>query len=406
MAKWVGAAIVAAVWVLLPQFSHAQGVGEQIGGLQAVLDKLYDDMIPRCSQLIGVGQGTAGFAAVFYIGTRVWRHIANAEPIDFYPLFRPFVLGFCIMFFPLVLATINGILKPIVMVTAIMVTDSNKAIEKLLKEKAEAIKSTPEWQMYIGNSGEGNRDEWYKYTHDNEDPSKEGVLAGIGNDIKFAMSKVAYDFENSVKKWMSEVLNVLYQAAALCINTLRIFQLIILGILGPLVFGFAVFDGLQNSLTAWLSRYINVYLWLPVANIFGAIIGTIQENMLKLDLGQIQHQASTFFSATDMAYLVFLIIGIIGYFTVPTVAGYIVNAGGAGGMLQKVTSMMSSTVNSSAGMVAGRAGQTISNIKNARENFNQGYSGAARGSGTHGHVGRVSGHVGSFLNERLSGKSK
>jgi hypothetical protein len=63
---------------------------------------------------------------------------------------------------------------------------------------------------------------------------------------------------------------------------------------------------------------------LPVANLFGAIIGQIQQNMLKIDIAQIGTTGDTFFSATDVAYLIFLIIGIIGYTTVPGVANQII----------------------------------------------------------------------------------
>src|SRR5205814_3632722 len=127
----------------------------------------------------------------------------------------------------------------------------------------------------------------------------ESWFGSIGNDIKFAMAKASYNFRNSIKQLMSEVLHVLYEAAALCINTLRTFYLIVLAILGPLVFGIAVFDGFQYTLTVWIARYINIFLWLPVANIFGSIIGKIQENMLKVDLQQIADAGDTFFSSTD-----------------------------------------------------------------------------------------------------------
>jgi conjugative transposon TraJ protein len=232
MTKWIRAALIAAVGMVLPQFSHAQGVADEIHGLQSVLDQLYDEMLPLCSKLIGVGQGIAGFAATWYIASRVWRHIANAEPIDFYPLFRPFVIGFAVMIFPSVLGMINGVMKPTVTATASMVTDSDKAIAELLKQKEEAIKTTKAWQMYVGETGSGDRDKWYKYTHpDDPTGANEGIFEGIGNDIKFAMSKASYNFRNSIKEWMSEVLRVLFEAAALCINTLRTFQLIVLAIL-------------------------------------------------------------------------------------------------------------------------------------------------------------------------------
>jgi len=138
---------------------------------------------------------------------------------------------------------------------------------------------------------------------------------------------------------MSEVLQLVYEAAALCINTIRTFYLIVLAILGPLVFGLSVFDGFQHVLNTWLAKYLNVFLWLPVANIFGSIIGKVQENMLKLDINQVQSAGDTFFNSTDTAYLIFLLIGIVGYFTVPAVAGYIINPGGGNGLLNKVTSL-------------------------------------------------------------------
>lgn len=53
-----------------------------------------------------------------------------------------------------------------------MVTGSDKAIALLLQQKESSIKKTAGWQMYVGESGSSDRDRWYKYTHDNADPSK------------------------------------------------------------------------------------------------------------------------------------------------------------------------------------------------------------------------------------------
>ena len=333
--------------LMLPQLAEAQSLSNGIGGLQKVLEELYNEMLPLCSKLIGVGRGIAGFAATWYIAARVWGHIARAEPIDFYPLFRPFVIGFAVIIFPSVIALINGVMMPTVTATSAMVTNSDKSIAVLLKQKEEAIKETTVWKMYVGDRGSGDRDQWYKYTHP-DDPSgdKEGWIESIGNDIKFAMAKASYNFRNSIKEWLSEVLHILYLAASLCINTIRTFYLIVLAILGPLAFGIAVFDGFGHTLTVWMARYINVFLWLPVANIFGSIIGKVQEKMIALDIQEINSAGDTFFSPTDTAYLIFMIIGIIGYFTVPSVANYIVHAGGGNALLQKVSSVFTSSASS------------------------------------------------------------
>ncbi len=375
-------AFIAVTGIFFPLFSSAAGLADNIQGLQGTLNSVYNDMLPMCSGLIGVGRAIAGFGALWYIGSRVWRQIAAAEPIDFYPLMRPFALGLAILLFPTVIAIINGVMQPTVNATGGIVENSDAAIAALLKAKQEAVEKTDTWQMYVGTDGDGDRDKWYKYTHpDDQTGSKEGVFESVGNDMKFAMAKASYNFRNTVKQWMSEVLQVLYEAAALCINTIRTFYLIILAILGPIVFGLAVFDGFQSTLTVWLAKYINVFLWLPVANIFGAIIGKVQENMLKLDISQVQSAGDTFFSSTDTAYLIFLIIGIIGYFTVPSVANYIVNPGSGHGLLQKVNALVISSSNTtmSAGSQTGeRMVNGAVNLSNAPGDFMSGWNNAGQ----------------------------
>lgn len=83
--------------------------------LHQILQSLYEDMMPLCSQMTGVAKGLAGLGALFYVAYRVWQSLARAEPIDVFPLLRPFALGLCIMFFPtLVLGTLNSVMSPIV----------------------------------------------------------------------------------------------------------------------------------------------------------------------------------------------------------------------------------------------------------------------------------------------------
>ena len=83
--------------------------------LHTILATLYDEMLPLCEDMMDVGKGLAGLGALFYVAVRVWQSMARAEPIDVYPLLRPFAIGICILLFPtLVLGTLNNILSPIV----------------------------------------------------------------------------------------------------------------------------------------------------------------------------------------------------------------------------------------------------------------------------------------------------
>jgi conjugative transposon TraJ protein len=161
-----------------------------------------------------------------------------------------------------------------------------------------------------------------------------------------------------VKVVLSEVLQIVYEAAALCINTLRTFELLLMAILGPLVIGLSVYDPFRSVLSAWLGRYINVFLWLPVANIFGSLCGQIQAEMIKIDIAQIQASGSTAFSSTDVAYIIFLIIAIIGYFCVPSITNHIINVfpSGGGALLNKVSGGAAAVAEAPAQMTTGTAG--------------------------------------------------
>jgi len=407
MKRMLQLAIAAGIGILLPHTGFCQtGLAGDIHSLQDVLNNLYNQMLPQCSALIGVGRGIAGFAAMWYIAVRVWRHIAHAEPVDFYPLLRPFVIGFAILIFPSVIALINGVMQPTVTGTSAMVNNTDAAVAALLQQKQNAIQQTDQYQWFVGANGNGNEDLWEQYSGD----ASTGTFSGITNAFRFTMAKMSYNFRNMIKEWMSEVLQVLYQAAALCINTIRTFNLVVLAILGPLVFGISVFDGFHHTLTNWLARYLNVFLWLPVANIFGAIIGNIQVQMLQLDLAQIQARGDTYFSATDAGYLIFMIIGIIGYFTVPTVAGHIVQIGDHGAHLRKITNISTSSVSGAAGAAGGAAGDVMSaagrgagNIMSAPGDMAAGYRQGGQSGSFWGRAGAAVGKASQYMQKRLKG---
>jgi conjugative transposon TraJ protein len=321
-----------------------------IAGLQSVLEQLYANMLPMCGQLVGTGQLLAALAALGYIGVRVGRHLANAQGVDVFPLLRPLVIGMLISLYPYFIAGVNGILSPTVAYTDAMVKNANASIATLLQQKEAALQNSVSYQLYAGSDGSGNETLWELYAG----ATPANPVSMLTSAFSFQLSKAFFNLKNTIKVWLSEVLEIVYEAAALCINTIRTFNLIVLAILGPIVLGLSVFDVFRHTLSGWLARYVNVFLWLPVANIFGAIIATVQAQMIQLDIQQIQSNGNTYFSSTDVAYLIFLLIGILGYFVVPSVAGYIVQGAGNEAILGKVKE----TVKSAATTVL-RAGAAV-----------------------------------------------
>ena len=127
--------------------------------LHQVLRVLYDEMMPLCSNMTGVAKGIAGLGALFYVAAKVWQSLARAEPIDVYPLLRPFALGLCIMFFPtFVLGTINTVLSPVVKgCNQLMETqtfDMNEYRAQKDRLEYEALMRSPETARMLLNSVE------------------------------------------------------------------------------------------------------------------------------------------------------------------------------------------------------------------------------------------------------------
>jgi hypothetical protein len=103
-----------------------------------------------------------------------------------------------------------------------------------------------------------------------------------------------------------------------------------------------------------------------------------------------------------MAYLIFMIIGIVGYFTVPSVANYIVHAGGGNTLLYKVSSIMSNTSSSAVNTVSGGAGMITDAMGNAASRMSNSMSSYGNNSG-YFNEGKPSGNSG-FMRDKLSGK--
>ena len=287
--------------------------------LHQILHTLYQEMMPLCSNLTGVAKGIAGLGALFYVAAKVWQALARAEPIDVYPLLRPFAIGLCIMFFPtFVLGTINTILSPVVkgchgMLEA-QTFDMNKYREQKDRLEYEANKRNPETAYLV------DKEEFDKKL--DELGWSAGDLITMGG---MYIDRAEYRMKQNIRKWFQELLELLFQSAGLVIDTIRTFFLIVLSILGPIAFAISVYDGFQSTLTQWITRYISVYMWLPVSDLFSSVLARIQVLMLTKDIEAMSDP--TFIpDSSNTVYMVFLIIGIFGYFTIPTVANWIIMA--------------------------------------------------------------------------------
>ncbi len=172
---------------------------ETFSNLHEVLRNLYDEMMPLCSDITGVATGVAALGALFYVASRVWQALSRAEPIDIYPLFRPFCLGACIMFFPtFVLGTLNGIMSPVVTGCHSIMEGQTLNIreysEKRQKLEYEAMTRNPETAYLVDNE---------EYERQIEDlgwsPSDLKAMAGM------AAERLKYQARQSVSNFLPQL---------------------------------------------------------------------------------------------------------------------------------------------------------------------------------------------------------
>ena len=346
--------------------------------LHQILRNLYQDMMPLCADMIGIAKGVAGLGALFYVAYHVWKSLAAAEPIDVFPLLRPFAIGLCIMFFPtVVLGTVNAVMSPVVQGTHRIMEEQMVNVEALQQKKDQL--------EYDARVREGKA--WLVNSEEYDKKMDELGIRQLPEIISMGAEKMWYEIKMWFRKIVRDFFELLYNAAGLTIDTLRTFFLIVLAILGPLAFAISIYEGFQSTLTGWISRYIAVYLWLPVSDIFSAVLSKIQELMLQIDIAALEDPGYIPDESSGV-YIVFLIIGIIGYFSIPTVAEWIIQAGGMGSAttgVNRAAIVAAGVGGAVAGNAAGRmknlATGTISRLT-SRGKSGGGNSGGGGGSGS------------------------
>ena len=190
--------------------------------LHTILRVLYDDMMVLCYPMSQVAMAIAGIGALLYIAYRVWQSLAQAEPIDLFPLMRPFAIGICILFFPtLVLGSLNGILSPLVKATHSLMVGQTLDMEQW-QERRERLELEGREQM--------PPDSYYA-----EDEEMERELSELGVDDQTQQTldrmneeRSSWSVKGLIFKGLAWILELLFAAASVILDVLRTFYLVVL----------------------------------------------------------------------------------------------------------------------------------------------------------------------------------
>lgn len=316
--------------------------------IHTILRVLYDDMMVLCYPMAKVATAIAGIGALIYIAYRIWQAMARAEPIDLFPLLRPMAIGICIMFFPtLVLGSLNGILSPLVQATHSLMVGQTFNMQ--------------EWRQECARLEQESRERLPAESYYTEDEEKERELQALGIDEqsqqtldRMQSERKSWSIKGLILKALTAIMELFFAAAGVILDVLRTFYLIVLSLLGPIAFAISIFDGFQNTLVQWFSKYISIYLWLPISGLFSAIIARLQTLSLQHDAEMMAQDYNWYFDMSNSVNLIFILVAICGYLCIPSIASWVVQANGFAAY-NKTVSKMTSLVSAGAGWTAGKA---------------------------------------------------
>ncbi|WP_400194231.1 hypothetical protein [Hymenobacter sp. B81] len=327
---------------------------------EAKLDAIYTEMLAFTSQFINLGRAIGGIGALLYISNRVWGHIARAEPIDLFPLLRPFAIGLAILLFVPMCGALRGITLSVARGTDDIRQGQIAEVNRLTAERdrlAAAAQARSDMQI-------------------NEEYEKELEKLGaldVTRRTSLAMNRVQYSVGQQFREWVKSILELGALAAKLAISLISTFLLVLLSVAGPLAFGLAILPGFGGGIAKWFGLFLTISLWVPVANIYASVLAHVQVTMLNENIRQLSAGGTV--ESADIAYLCLLVLAIVGYIFVPKAADMLIDGSGIGTAASSVIRSTTVLTTAVAGAGAGTAVRTGADALGAGVGAAQGATG-------------------------------
>ena len=360
-----------------------------------MLERVYETIFARAGIFVDIACLIGAMGAMVMISTHIYGRMIRGKALHLSAVARPIIILIALILYTPLVQTVNLALSPTVTATKAMVNGERDVLENVLDEMMANDVSSGQHAAYVGASGDGEFDA-YLQAYGLEEESGWFGTDRIGQYLSWKIESVMYQIRWGIRMLLFWVLGFLYTAVVFCLSAVRTFTLAVLALVGPLSLGFSLWSPFSRSFVTWLGRYIAVYLWLPVANIFGFLITTVMAEFNLVHLEAVRAGGSNVaFSSLDIMYAIMLVTGIVGYIAVPSITAYIITASGASSLLTGAAGagkMAGSAAMSTAGAAIGGfvAGSSTSQSSNTSIATGGGSNGRSSGNGT-AHVPRIGG---------------
>ena len=289
-----------------------------IATLSKLLLVLHKKMLSQVEPMCLLSQGIGALAVLFRVSFQIFRCMGYGESLmgAVREMTAPLLKLLLIALFPeIVIGGLNAVLSPL--------SSGTEGILRSSREKTEQL--SEQYEVLLREKIQQRSGKEILLDDEQLDSKLQsmGVL-DTPEIISIFLERSAYNLREKVLHLVRELLRVLYDSMTLCLNTLRTYFLLILSIVGPLSFAISIWKGFEITLPYWISKYVGVYLWLPLGNILSLIMEQIEQMVMQSDMELLSGGGSLSQQGADIFWIAFSIIGIVGYRMVPALSSWII----------------------------------------------------------------------------------
>ena len=285
-------------------------VTDQISDLkETIADDFGNDFVNYCIVIICTG-------AILFIGTKIIKCLLKGSPIDLETLIIPFLFIFIISAYRPATRFVDFTTHGFEYLIASKCANIDGELNALRDQKIELSKKINEkiYEQQLENA-----DGWFE-------------------EIWVEFKALWRDFIDliNIDKLVSYFFLLLMFISAFLIRVVGGILTILLYLIGPFSIAVSAIPAFKDTWKTWLSTYIWVQLFSPVAQLVGYVLANLEKSSLQIDIARLEQLYTqyaenfsepvpeTFYSG--LTYLAFMAAGVLMYWCVPTIAGWIVPA--------------------------------------------------------------------------------
>ena len=278
--------------------------------INTVLDELLSSYLEDMSAYFLVARIIAGLGLLISTYFTFFQIMGGSDESIRKFLTKFLAISLAIIYYPTLLLLIN---YPLDLITESARDMTVKDIERIAEVKQLQLNQTGLTSFEVNAKDEAEFNAMFP---------KSDVKVDDTSFLKNMVTGVANVANDLITSGFTALFSVIAELAIIILNIIRGFFLIVLSIFGVFVIALSSFPTLEGSFSQWLTKYINVYLWLAIGFILQSVLVKVQ----LLSSVKILNDPTNASNASSQWNLLISVCTIIGFLAIPTLSGWMVNA--------------------------------------------------------------------------------